>query len=85
MQHLMGVSLDKLGKEQIILRENLKLCVEQQITTNKKVDRMEKVVLKVNEIISDMKNTLLSYFTASADIAKQGDNICVFILCHIMS
>ena len=79
-QNSMGRSLDELGKEQILLKNNLKLCVEQQITTNKKVDRMEKVVLSMNESIGDMKNMLLSYFVANGGIDEKGENYEFFIL-----
>ena len=73
-QNSVGRSLDELGKEQILLKDNLKLCVEQQITTNKKVDRMEKIVISMNDNIGDMKNLLLSYFVANPVNHEKGEN-----------
>ena len=64
-QQSMVSNLSDLSQEQNLFTRNLKLCVEQQIATNRKVDRMEKELSQISCNIKELK----------AMIVQMGSNI----------
>ena len=58
-----------------LLTKNLKMCVEHQMTTNKKVDMMEKYLIELMRDMKELKETITDFTKHSASQKSNESNI----------
>lgn len=82
--------ISDLNENNKLLTKNLKLCVEHQMTTNKKVDMMEKYLIglmrdmkELKEIITDVSKKSASQKSNESHTSKL-NNVCNIGKCHVL-